>query len=239
MASDPTPLPSDASPEPTASPIERPIAIAVTAIAFLTLGATLLAGVFVLATNAGGRMVTVPLVPAEGRHPELGLAPADAWTTYEAVRVMASDPPLASRALRLAGYGLYGVLIIAGCLIAIALCRRVVRGRPFVRGAAAALGSLGLMCVVVALATPALLLEGDYLAVADLGLRMYDPDSESYLDAGSPAASEALWPDRFDRFAVVLTSTNWLLAGVGGILVVVALAFRRGLSLQRDTEGLV
>jgi hypothetical protein len=38
---------------------------------------------------------------------------------------------------------------------------------------------------------------------------------------------------------VVLTRTNWLLAGIGGILLIIAVAFRRGLALQREADTLV
>lgn len=222
-----------------ASPLERTLALAVTVIAAAGIVLTLAAGVFVVGLNAVGRTVTVPLVPDSLRQPELGVSPDDVWTMYDAVRVVALDPPFASSALRVTGFLLYGALILTACVLAIVLCRRIRAGRPFVRGAAVAIGCLGLLCIVVAAAAPALLLEDDFLAVADLGLRMYDPGLDSYLEAGSPSGEEALWPDRFDRLTVVLTRTNWLLAGVGGILIVLAIAFRRGLVLQRDTEGLV
>lgn len=229
---------TDAASRPI-SPLGRSLAVTATAVAVLGIALTLIAGVFAVGTSALGRTVTVPLVPADSRLPELGLSPDEVWMVYDAVRVVALDPPVLSRVLRMLGYSLYGILIVAACAIAILLSRRLLSGRPFFRGAAAAIGAVGLLCVVAAAAAPALLLEGDYLAVADLGLRMFDAGSQSYLDAGSPGSAEALWPDRYDRLATVLTRTNWLLAGVGGILLVVAVAFQRGRAMQRDTEGLV
>jgi hypothetical protein len=221
------------------SALERSIAFALTVIAVIGIALTLLAGVFMIGLNAAGRTVTVPLVPDTRRQPDLGVSPDVVWTMYDAVRIVALDPPLASRLLRIAGFCMYGLLIVSACVIAILLCRRLLSGRPFSRGAAPAIGGLGLLCIVAAAVAPALLLEGDYLAVADLGLRMFDPGTTSYLDAGAPADAEALWPERFDRLAVVLTRTNWLLAGIGGILLVVAVAFRRGLALQREADTLV
>lgn len=220
-------------------PLGRSLATAVTVVAVLGIVLTLVAGVFVMGLNAAGRTVTVPLVPADSRTPELGKSPDEVWTMYDGVRVVALDPPVLSRVLRLLGYGVYGILIVAACVIAILLSRRLLAGSPFFRGAGAAIGVLGLLCLTAAAAAPALLLESDYLVVADLVLRMFDPGSESYLDAGSPGPVEALWPDRYVRLSTVLTRTNWLLAGVGGILLVVSFAFARGRSLQRDTEGLV
>ena len=219
--------------------LERSIAYSLMIVAVIGIALTLVAGVFAIGLNVAGRTVTVPLVPDSLREPDLGLSPDVVWTMYDAVRIVALDPPLASRLLRIAGFGLYGLLIISACAITIVLCRRLLVGRPFSRGASAAVGGLGLLCSVVAAAAPALLLEGDYLAVADLGLRMFDAGTTSYLDAGSPGDAEALWPDRFDRLSVVLTRTNWLLDGVGGILLVIAAAFRRGTAMQCDTEGLV
>lgn len=219
--------------------LERSIAYALMVVAGIGIALTLLAGVFVIGLNAFGRTVTVPMVSDSLRQPDLGPNPADVWTMYDSVRVVAVDPSLASRLLRIAGFGLYGLLIISACVVAILLCKRLLLERPFSRGAAPAIGGLGLLCIVAAVAAPALLLESDYLAVADLGLRMFDPGTTSYFDAGSPGDAEALWPDRFDRLSVILTRTNWLLVGVGGILLVIAVAFRRGLALQRETEGLV
>lgn len=229
---------TDAASRPV-SPLGRSLATAVTVVAVLGIVLTLVAGVFVMGPNAAGRTVTVPLVPAGSRTPELGSSPDEVWMVYDAVRLVVLDPPVLSRVLRVLGWGLYGILIVAACVIAIMLCRRLLAGRPFFRGAALAIGGLGVLCLVAAAAAPALLLEGDYLAVADLGLRMFDPGSTSYLEAGSPAAADALWPDRYDRLSTVLTRTDWLLAGVGGILLVVSFAFARGRALQRDTEGLV
>lgn len=223
---------------PTA-PLERSVARAVLVTAWCGLALALIATALILATTTNGRMVTAELVPAEGRSPDLGADAAEAWAMYDTVRVFAPDPPLASRALRLAGYGLYGVLLIGGCVIAILLSRRILAGRPFARGAAPALAVLGALCIAAAVVAPAMLAEADYSAVTDLGLRLYDPAAASYLDTGSLAAEESLWPERFDRASVVLTGTNWPLAAVGGILTVIAIAFRRGLTLQRETDGLV
>lgn len=214
-------------------PVTRLVQVLALAIAAATIGVGLVGSVLVL---TGSLSMTVPLAPTYDG-PDLGAAEGAAWVAYDAVRIVAIDPPAAARWLRWAAYAAFAAVVLVGCVVAFALCRRMRSGRPFTRFAATGLLALGLLAVVVAFAAPALQLESTFAAVSDLDLRM--STAQGFAAYEAVAGAPRLQPARFDSPGAIVTHANWLLAGVGGVIAVLSLAFRRGLALQRDTEGLV
>ena len=216
----------------------RPLLRAVEVLAVVLAAGTVLLGILMTASIAFGEFsASVPLVPDLDSVPEVGQEDVYAWVFFDTVRVVHPDPPAVARALKWGGYAAVAVVVLAGCVVAFTLARRLRAGRPFSRFAAASLLTLGILATLAAFLSPALLLEATAAMVSDLGLRTADAAGlVVYEDTTGPAA---LLLDRFPSSGVVIRHANWVLAGVGGILVVISFAFRRGAALQADTEGLV
>ncbi|QEW01867.1 hypothetical protein [Microbacterium lushaniae] len=224
--------------QPTTAAVTRSLTRAVQVLAAaLALGTVALGAVLTAGIAFGALTASVPLVPDVGSAPDLGQDDVYAWVFFDSVQVTHPDPPGLARALKWGGYAAIAVVVLAGCVVAFTLARRLGTGLPFSRFAAGALLALGVLAIAAAFLSPALLLESTAVMVGDLGLRTADAAGlVVYEDTAGPAA---LLLDRFPSSGVVIRHANWVLAGVGGILVVISFAFRRGAALQADTEGLV
>lgn len=210
--------------------------------------AQVLAAVIAVVTVAGGMlftslraseslMFTVNIVPPEDREPRIG-GDADLETFYRTVTVIDEDASGWVRFLAWLPNAGMGLLILAGCVFVFVQTRRMLRGTMFGRFTTVGLAVLGLLAIAVAVLAPVIDSHATVVALGDLGVNMLDARSALY-DSPDLAGADYVVPDPVGSPRQLLARTNWLLAGVGGILLLLAVAAGRGERLQRDSEGLV
>ncbi|SEB85616.1 hypothetical protein SAMN04489806_1958 [Paramicrobacterium humi] len=147
---------------------------------------------------------------------------------YDSISVESDEPLDASRALRSVAIALPLTMFVAGALGVIVLARRLLSSRPFARAARGLLVAIAALAAAVGIAVPALEAAATASAVAALsmptdGFHVADPDSQAWV---VPAGFE-------------LQDLNWPVLALATVLLLIALVWRHGERLQRDTEGLV
>lgn len=182
-------------------------------------------------------MFTVNIVPPRDRTPRLG-GEDGLETFYRTVTIIDEDASGWVRLLAWLPNASMGLLILAGCVFVFVQTRRMLRGRMFSRSTTVSLVALGLLAILVAVVAPMVDAQATVLALRDLGVNTLDARAGVY-DAPDLVGVDYVVPDPVGSPRLLLARTNWLLAGVGGILLLVAVAVGRGERLQRDTEGLV
>lgn len=149
--------------------------------------------------------------------------------TYSTVQIESYEQLLGPRVAMAVSEGLYFLLFIAGCIAVILICRRLWKDRPFSRLAHWSLLSLGALAIITSIASPWLSNDADFMAAHQLGF------ATSGTDVANPDTGE--WISAYRGFSV--QDVNHSLFGLGAVLALTSLAFRRGDRLQDENDGLV
>ncbi|QLD12075.1 hypothetical protein [Microbacterium oleivorans] len=181
-------------------------------------------------------MLTVNIVPPRDRTPRLGID-SEVETFYRTVTIIDEHASGWVRLLAWLPNASMGLLILAGCVFVFVQTRRMLRGRMFSRSTTASLAILGVLAILVAVVAPMVDAQATVIALRDLGANSLDARAGLY-DAPDLGGIDVVVPDPAWSPRLLLARSNWLLAGVGGILLL-AVAAGRGERLQRDTDGLV
>ncbi|MDN8549612.1 hypothetical protein PUW81_010900 [Microbacterium sp. NM3R9] len=205
----------------------------------VVLGALVIAGgiLFTTLRATESLMFTVNIAPPRDRVPRIG-GDADLEAFYRTVTIIDEDAPGWVRLLAWIPNAAMGLLILAGCVFVFVQTRRMLHGTMFGRFTTVGLAVLGVLAVAVAVLAPIVDAQATVVALADLGVNVLDPRSGLY-DSPDLAGADYVVPAPVGSPRQLLAQTNWLLAGVGGILVLLAVAAGRGERMQRDSEGLV
>jgi hypothetical protein len=169
-----------------------------------------------LSVFADEPQVRLPLQQAD--IPQLDGVAGIATARGAAADVVLTDLASGARWLLLLEGALPALATIGVCVVAYVLALALMRGRPFRRMIATALGIIAGLVLVGGIASQACGAFGRALVVEDLAAR-------------TPELMDILWPFLLD---LDLAPIGW-----GFILALVAAAFAIGSRIQRDTEGLV
>jgi len=187
--------------------------------------------------SSGSLMFTVNIVPPQDRTPRLGGDPG-VETFYRTVTIIDEHASGGVRLLAWLPNASMGLLILAGCVFVFVQTRRMLRGRMFSRSTTVSLAVLGVLAILVAVVAPMVDAQATVIALRDLGVNTLDARTGLY-DAPELSGIDYVVPDPVWSPRLLVARTNWLLAGVGGILLLLAVAAGRGERLQRDSDGLV
>lgn len=219
-------------------PVARMVARTVQAMAVVIAIATLAGGILFTTLRATeSLMFTVNIVPPRDRVPRIG-GDAGIETFYRTVTIIDEDASGWVRLLAWIPNAAMGLLILAGCVFVFVQTRRMMRGSVFGRFTTIGLAVLGLLAIAVAVLSPMIDSQATVVALGDLGVNTLDPRSGLY-DSPDLVGVDYVVPDPVASPRQLLALTNWLLVGVGGTLVLLAVAAARGERMQRDSEGLV
>lgn len=145
---------------------------------------------------------------------------------YESVTLTVSGLPASVRWLFAAQSVVTALAVVGVSLALVWLAVRVLRGRPFGRSMTAALVTSAVLVIVGGTANQLFGAAGNAAVVDHLG---------TAITGGADTAR----PEGYEGLTAYALDLSLAPIGVGMALAVIALAFRIGARMQRDTEGLV
>ena len=160
------------------------------------------------------------------------------WSTFSEVSLSSNDPDLwLARLFDALGYSLSTLSILIFAVLAFALALRFQKQSPFSSIVRGGLFVFATGITLTAVFTPMF----EKFAAAEV-VRVLDlPEAGEFAAQASGGGSEPLIHYISEQSYVYSfgNDTNWLMIAVAVVLVFVALSYRQGERLQKDTEGLV